>query len=190
MASQTSQLGPRDLHGAATPATERTSHDNHTNDTPPKIDDREPKRSKSKTVLLMVSVFLSIFLFGLDRTIISTVSRDQTPIHIAAAHGHVLMYSSQAIPRITDDFNSLTDVGWYGSAYLLTCCALQLLFGRIYTFFSIKGTLLTSVLVFEAASALCGAAPNSVAFIIGRAFSGIGAAGIFAGTVSSYPCIP
>ncbi|KAK7723292.1 hypothetical protein SLS63_008945 [Diaporthe eres] len=88
-----------------------------------------------------------------------------------------------AIPQITDDFNSLTDVGWYGSAYLLTCCALQLLFGRIYTFFSIKGTLLSSVLLFEAASALCGAAPNSVAFIIGRAISGVGAAGIFAGTI-------
>lgn len=95
----------------------------------------------------------------------------------------VLTFSSQAIPQITDDFSSLTDVGWYGSAYLLTCCALQLLFGRIYTFFSIKGTFLASVVLFEAASALCGAAPNSVAFIIGRALSGIGAAGIFAGTV-------
>lgn len=95
-----------------------------------------------------------------------------------------MLCSAQAIPQITDDFNSLTDVGWYGSAYLLTCCALQLLFGRIYTFFSIKWTLLNSVLLFEAASALCGAAPNSVAFIIGRAISGVGAAGIFAGTVS------
>ncbi|KAG6358766.1 hypothetical protein INS49_012285 [Diaporthe citri] len=160
MASRASKSGPEDLHGAATPATERTSHDDHSNDTPPKLDDPEPKTSKSKTILVMVSVFLSMFLVGLDRTIIST-----------------------AIPQITDDFNSLTDVGWYGSAYLLTCCALQLLFGRIYTFFSIKGTLLSSVLLFEAASALCGAAPNSVAFIIGRAISGVGAAGIFAGTI-------
>lgn len=28
----------------------------------------------------------------------------------------------QAIPRITSDFHSLPDVGWYGSAYLLAKC--------------------------------------------------------------------
>jgi hypothetical protein len=27
---------------------------------------------------------------------------------------------TQAIPRITSDFHSLTDVGWYGTAYLLS----------------------------------------------------------------------
>lgn len=42
---------------------------------------------------------------------------------------------------------------------------------------------LASILVFEVASAICGAAPNSVAFIIGRATCGVGAAGILAGTV-------
>ena len=110
------------------------------------------------------------------------------PACIYRVDDNVLTCPAQAIPKITDEFNSLTDVGWYGSAYLLTCCALQLLFGRTYTFFSIKGTLLSSVLVFEAASALCGAAPNSIAFIIGRAVSGVGAAGIFAGTVSPQPC--
>jgi MFS family permease len=58
------------------------------------------------------------------------------------------------------------------------------LYGKIYTIFSIKWVLLANILFFEAASALCGAAPNSVAFIIGRAFLGIGAAGISAGVVS------
>lgn len=27
-----------------------------------------------------------------------------------------------AIPRITDDFHALNDVGWYASSYLLTTC--------------------------------------------------------------------
>ena len=27
-----------------------------------------------------------------------------------------------AIPRITDEFHDLNDVGWYGSAYLLPAC--------------------------------------------------------------------
>ena len=45
------------------------------------------------------------------------------------------------------------------------------------------------MVVFEAGSALCGAAPNSVAFILGRAISGIGAGGILSGVVrfSSIP---
>lgn len=60
----------------------------------------------------------------------------------------------QAIPQITDDFNSLDDVGWYGSAYLLTCCAFQLQFGKIYTYFPIKITFLTSILLFEVGSAV------------------------------------
>jgi MFS family permease len=101
-----------------------------------------------------------------------------------------LLTTFEAIPRITDEFHSLTSVGWYGSAYLLTCCALQLIFGKIYTLFSVKWTLLWSILVFEASSALSGAAPNSTALIVGRAISGVGAAGIFAGVVGGTPLSP
>jgi len=88
-----------------------------------------------------------------------------------------------AIPQITDDFKSVTDIGWYGSAYLLSTCAFQLLFGKLYTFYSIKAVFLTTVFLFEVGSAICGAAPTSVAFIIGRAIAGLGAAGIFSGVV-------
>ncbi|KAK5654788.1 hypothetical protein OQA88_6824 [Cercophora sp. LCS_1] len=88
---------------------------------------------------------------------------------------------STAIPQITDDFHSVTDIGWYGSAYLITNCAFQLLFGKLYTFFSVKAVYIISILLFEAGSAICGAAPNSLVFIIGRAIGGLGSAGIMAG---------
>ena len=88
-----------------------------------------------------------------------------------------------AIPRITDDFDSLGDVGWYGSAYLLTSSAFQLVFGRIYTFCSPKWVFLSSILIFEVGSAVCGAAPNSIIFILGRAIAGLGSAGIFSGSI-------
>lgn len=99
---------------------------------------------------------------------------------------------STAIPEITNEFNSVTDIGWYGSAYLLTNCAFQLLFGKLYTFFSIKGTFLASIVLFEIGSAICGAAPSSISFIIGRAIAGLGSAGIMAGVVrslSSWVCV-
>lgn len=92
---------------------------------------------------------------------------------------------------ISNDFNSLVDVGWYGSAYLLTSCATQLLFGRIYTFYSIKWVFLSAIALFEIGSAVCGSAPNSVAFIIGRVIAGLGSAGLFSGViVIMVPLVP
>lgn len=108
--------------------------------------------------LVMVSNFLSLFIVALDRTILTT-----------------------AIPRITDDFNSLGDIGWYASAYMLTSATSQLLFGRIYKFYNMKWVFLGSMIVFEVGSAICGAAPSSNAFIAGRAIAGFASAGIFSG---------
>ena len=86
------------------------------------------------------------------------------------------------VPRVTDQFHSLDDISWYASAYLLTGCATQLLWGRIYTFYSTKAVYLVAIGIFEVGSALCGAAPNSTAFIIGRAIAGLGSASIFSGS--------
>ena len=87
-------------------------------------------------------------------------------------------------------------------AYLLTSCAFQLFFGKLYTFFSIKYVYLGAIFTFEVGSGkhitstwtpskrvlnvtlvICGAAPTSVALIIGRAIAGVGGAGIFAGAL-------
>ncbi|MCJ1360689.1 MAG: hypothetical protein MMC33_010698 [Icmadophila ericetorum] len=113
-----------------------------------------------KLYLTMMALMLAMFLVSLDRTIIAT-----------------------AIPHITDDFHSLNDLGWYGSAYLMTNCATQLSFGRIYTFYSSKTVFLTCIALFELGSVVCGAAPNSIAFIIGRAIAGMGSAGIQSGGI-------
>lgn len=84
---------------------------------------------------------------------------------------------------MTDDFHSLDDIGWYGSAFMLTSSCFQLLLGRVYTFYTPKYVFLVLIGLFEVGSAICGAAPNSVAFIIGRAISGIGSAGIMSGAI-------
>lgn len=88
---------------------------------------------------------------------------------------------STAIPRITDEFHSLNDIGWYGSAYLLTMCTFQLLTGKFYKFYPAKPLFLASITLFELGSAVCGASPSSKAFIVGRAISGLGSAGMFSG---------
>lgn len=117
---------------------------------------------------IMLSAFIAMFLVALDRTIIST-----------------------AIPQITNDFHSLGDIGWYGSAYMITTAAFQLVFGRIYHFYDLRWTFLMCILLFEVGSTICGAAPNSVAFIVGRAIAGAGSAGITTGSMMTIiPMIP
>lgn len=91
---------------------------------------------------------------------------------------------STAIPAITDEFHSANDIGWYGTAYLLTNCAFLLVFGKMYTFLDIKATFMAAAVLFEVGSAICGAAPNSIVFIIGRAIAGLGTGGIQSGVVS------
>lgn len=78
-------------------------------------------------------------------------------------------------------FHAYDDVGWYGSAYLLTASAFQPLFGRIFTLFNVKWSFLSATFFFEVGSAICGAAPNSLVLILGRAIAGVGSAGILTG---------
>ncbi|KAK0630757.1 major facilitator superfamily domain-containing protein [Bombardia bombarda] len=110
--------------------------------------------------MTLVCNFLALFLVALDRTIIAT-----------------------AVPRISDEFGSLGDIGWYGSAYMLTTSCAQLVYGRIYKFYDMKWTFLVSIVVFEIGSAICGAAPTSTVFILGRAIAGLASAGIFSGSM-------
>jgi MFS family permease len=108
--------------------------------------------------IILIGMYLSIFLVALDRLIIAT-----------------------AIPKITDEFNSIADIGWYGSAYMLAAACFFPISGRVYQLYSTKWVFIISLIIFEAGSALCGAAPSSIAFIIGRAIAGLGSAGIFTG---------
>lgn len=74
-------------------------------------------------------------------------------------------------------------MGWYGSAYLLTTCAVTLIFGKLYTFYSVKWIYLIALSIFEVGSLVCGVTPSSVGLICGRAIAGLGAAGLFSGSV-------
>ncbi|KAJ5773649.1 MFS toxin transporter [Penicillium paradoxum] len=86
-----------------------------------------------------------------------------------------------AIPRITSDFNSLNDIGWYGASYLVTQMSLLPTCGRIYTFYDVKWSYMVLMLIFELGSIICAVSQNSMTLIVGRAVSGLGAAGLLGG---------
>lgn len=107
---------------------------------------------------IVLALVLSIFLVSLDMTIVAT-----------------------AIPRITDQFHSLDQVGWYGSAFFLTLASFQSTWGKAYKYFPLKTTFLISIFIFEVGSLICAVAKNSTTLIVGRAVAGAGGAGIASG---------
>ena len=79
-----------------------------------------------KLALIIAPLCLGTLLIAIDNTILAV-----------------------AIPTITTEFNSLQDIGWYGSAYLLAVTALQPTFGNIYKHFHVKAAYLISIVIFE-----------------------------------------
>lgn len=88
-----------------------------------------------------------------------------------------------AVPRITDDFNSLDDIGWYGAAYQLGSAVFQPLTGKIYMKFKPQWTFLSFFFVFEIGSLICGVANSSAMLIVGRVIAGLGTSGILNGAL-------
>ena len=111
-----------------------------------------------RLAMIIVALALAVFLVAIDMTIVAT-----------------------AIPRITDQFHSLDQVGWYGSAFFLTLASFQSTWGKAYKYFPLKASFLISILVFEIGSLVCGVAKDSTTLIVGRAIAGAGGAGIASG---------
>ncbi|KAJ5875635.1 uncharacterized protein N7473_012982 [Penicillium subrubescens] len=118
-------------------------------------DDEHQYPSKFNLFFIILSLNLALFLVGLDNTIISS-----------------------AIPKITDEFHALSDVGWYASAYMLTTCSFQLMWGKLFTFYIVKWTWLVALFIFELGSLICAVAPSSTVLIVGRAIAGVGTGGV------------
>ncbi|CAG7920900.1 unnamed protein product [Penicillium olsonii] len=123
-------------------------------------DEKQEYPPKSKLVPILIGLCFQSFCIALDNTVLST-----------------------AVPKITEQFNSLGDISWYASAYLLTTCAVTLPFGKIYTYYSTKWTYLIALALFEAGSLICAVTPSSKGLIFGRAIAGVGSGGLSPGAL-------
>ncbi|KAJ5087470.1 MFS transporter [Penicillium angulare] len=111
-----------------------------------------------KLFAIFVGVCFGAFLMSLDIFIIST-----------------------AIPSITADFKDSSQIAWYPAAYSLATCALTPVAGKLNSMFPLRWLYIIFFAIFLVGSLVCGFAPDSNSFIVGRAIAGIGASGVASG---------
>ncbi|KAK6082745.1 MFS drug efflux [Seiridium cupressi] len=114
-------------------------------------------------VIICVSLYITCALYGLDTTIAADI---QGPV--VETLGHV------------------EQLAWVGAGFPLGSVCVILLLGTLYNTFNMKWNFITTVVLFEAGSALCGAAPNMNAMIVGRVIAGAGGSGIYLGSLQYF----
>ncbi|KAL2070995.1 hypothetical protein VTL71DRAFT_14021 [Oculimacula yallundae] len=112
-------------------------------------------------VVVVLAILSSTFLFALDNTIVAVIQ-----------------------PVIVRQFDSVSKLSWLGVSFLIGAAATNLLWGKIFGQFDSKWTYIFCVFLFELGSAVCGAAPDMNALIIGRAICGVGGAGMYVGVMT------
>lgn len=100
------------------------------------------------------------FLFALDNTITADIQ-----------------------PSILTEFGRVELLPWIGTGFALGSLAV-LPWGKVYGIFNIKWVYLANIVLFEVGSAICGAAPNMNALILGRIIAGVGGCGMYSGTLT------
>ncbi|KAK7739640.1 hypothetical protein SLS53_005607 [Cytospora paraplurivora] len=110
-----------------------------------------------KWALAYVSLIVSVLLFSMDNTIVADIQ-----------------------PSILDSLGSIDKLPWIGLGFQAGAMTV-LPAGQAYGTFSVKTLFLASVILFEVGSALCGAAPNMNAMIVGRVLTGVGGAATYCG---------
>ncbi|KAK7754993.1 hypothetical protein SLS62_003077 [Diatrype stigma] len=110
---------------------------------------------------VVFALLAALFLFALDNTIVANVQEN-------------IIYTLGGIEKLS----------WISVAFALGAVATNLFWGQLYTHFDSKILFISSVVIFEVGSAVCGAAPSLDALIGGRAICGIGGMGIYLGTIN------
>ncbi|KAI1371686.1 MFS general substrate transporter [Hypoxylon crocopeplum] len=111
-------------------------------------------------LIVVVSILSSTFLYALDNTVMANVR-----------------------PSIVETFGRIDMLPWLSVSYPMGEVGSNPLWGKLYHQFDNKVLFLTSMVIFEAGSAIIGSAPSADAVIVGRAIAGFGGSGIYVGTI-------
>ncbi|KAH8586122.1 MFS multidrug transporter-like protein [Bisporella sp. PMI_857] len=114
-----------------------------------------------KWIFVCVGLYLAILLYGLDNTIAADIQG-----------------------AIVETYGDVSQLAWVGTGFPLGSVAVILTLGRGYGMFNVKWLHIGSVTVFATGSAVCGAAPNMDALLIGRVIAGAGGAEMYLGMLN------
>lgn len=106
---------------------------------------------QSKRTLLITGLIIAMFFSALDGTIVGT-----------------------AMPKIVGDLGGLSMMTWLTTAYLLTSTTIVPIAGKLADLLGRRIVYVSGLIIFMAASALCGMANNMTELIIFRGLQGIG----------------
>ncbi|KAK1770043.1 major facilitator superfamily domain-containing protein [Phialemonium atrogriseum] len=81
-------------------------------------------------------------------------------------------------PQISSSFGALTHGSWLLTAYMLSMCAAQPLYGKLSGIFGRKAMLIVSYTLYATGSAVCGLGQRMGQVILGRVIAGTGGAGM------------
>ncbi|KAL4787630.1 major facilitator superfamily domain-containing protein [Aspergillus varians] len=129
-----------------------------------KTHDNVRKITGPRWFLVCAALYLSALMYGLDTTIAADVQ------------GAVI----ETFP------NNVSQLAWIGAGFPLGSVAVILPYGFLYTTFNMKWLYIAGIVLFQAGSAVCGAAPTMNALIVGRVFAGAGGTGIYLGGLNSF----
>lgn len=111
--------------------------------------------------VVLVALLISVLLAMLDNMIIAT-----------------------AMPTIVGELGGLAHLSWVVTAYTLATAASTPIWGKLGDLYGRKGIFLTSIVIFLAGSAACGAAQTMAQLIGFRALQGLGAGGLIVGVMA------
>ncbi len=112
-----------------------------------------------ESLMAMLGIAFVAMLVALDQTIVGT-----------------------ALPRIVADLKGFDLYAWVATSYMLASVITIPIFGRLGDLFGRKPFLIAAIILFTAASVLCGVSTNMLFLVIARGLQGIGG-GILIGTV-------
>jgi MFS family permease len=109
-------------------------------------------------LLFNVTTLTPMFLYGLDNTIVANIA-----------------------PTIVLNFSAVPQLPWLSVGFMIGGLALAMPLSKLYAIYDAKYVYLACMVLFMAASAICGAAPDINAEIVGRVFAGAGGNGMYLG---------
>ncbi|KAL8759748.1 MAG: hypothetical protein Q9199_000554 [Rusavskia elegans] len=96
----------------------------------------------------------------------------------------IVLQVSSNFQVIANDFKNTEKLAWLSVGFMIGGVSAVLPFGKLYGLFNAKTLYIGSVTLFMVGSAICGAAPNIDAFIVGRVIAGAGGNGMYLGVMT------